>query len=138
MSRQVFCEHFQKELEGLDRPPYPGGLGEKIYQSVSKQAWNTWIEHQTMLINENQLSMLNPKARKYLQEEMTKFLFGKGSEKPSEYVPPDIKWFFMVLFPLFYKMNRRKGQIAQLVEQRTENPRVGGSIPPLATTPAKD
>ena len=91
MSRQVFCEHFQKELEGLDRPPYPGKLGEKIYQSVSKQAWNTWIEHQTMLINENQLSMLNPKARKYLQEEMTKFLFGKGSEKPSEYVPPDLK-----------------------------------------------
>ena len=91
MSRQVFCEHFQKELEGLDRPPYPGELGEKIYQSVSKQAWNTWIEHQTMLINENQLSMLNPKARKYLQEEMTKFLFGKGSEKPREYVPPDIK-----------------------------------------------
>ena len=91
MSRQVFCEHFQKELEGLDRPPYPGELGEKIYQSVSKQAWNTWIEHQTMLINENQLSMLNPKDRKYLQEEMTKFLFGKGSEKPREYVPPDIK-----------------------------------------------
>ena len=91
MSRQVFCEHFQKELEGLDRPPYPGELGEKIYQSVSKQAWNTWIEHQTMLINENKLSMLNPKDRKYLQEEMTKFLFGKGSEKPREYVPPDIK-----------------------------------------------
>ena len=91
MTRQVFCEHFQKELEGLDRPPYPGGLGEKIYQSVSKQAWNAWIEHQTMLINENQLSMLYPKDRKYLQEEMTKFLFGKGSEKPREYVPPDIK-----------------------------------------------
>ncbi len=91
MSRQVFCEHFQKELEGLDRPPYPGELGEKIYQSVSKQAWNTWIEHQTMLINENQLSMLDSKARKHLQEEMTKFLFGKGSEKPREYVPPDIK-----------------------------------------------
>ena len=91
MSRQVFCEHFQKELEGLDQPPYPGELGEKIYQSVSKQAWNTWIEHQTMLINENQLSMLDSKARKYLQEEMTKFLFGKGSEKPREYVPPDIK-----------------------------------------------
>ena len=91
MTRLVFCEYLQKELEGLDRPPYPGELGEKIYQSVSKQAWNTWIEHQTMLINENQLSMLDSKARKYLQEEMTKFLFGKGSEKPREYVPPDIK-----------------------------------------------
>ena len=91
MTRQVFCEYFQKELEGLDRPPYPGELGEKIYQSVSKQAWNIWVEHQTMLINENSLSMLDPKSRKYLQEEMTKFLFGKGSEKPSEYIPPDTK-----------------------------------------------
>jgi len=91
MTRQVFCEYFQKELEGLDRPPYPGELGEKIYQSVSKQAWNIWVEHQTMLINENSLSMLDPKSRKYLQEEMTKFLFGKSSAKPSEYIPPDIK-----------------------------------------------
>jgi len=91
MTRQVFCEYFQKELEGLDRPPYPGELGEKIYQSVSKQAWNIWVEHQTMLINENNLSMLDPKSRKYLQEEMTKFLFGKSSAKPSEYIPPDIK-----------------------------------------------
>jgi len=91
MTRQVFCEYFQKELEGLDRPPYPGELGEKIYQLVSKQAWNIWVEHQTMLINENNLSMLDPKSRKYLQEEMTKFLFGKSSAKPSEYIPPDIK-----------------------------------------------
>ncbi len=63
MTRQVFCEYFQKELEGLDRPPYPGELGEKIYQLVSKQAWNIWVEHQTMLINENSLSMLDPKSR---------------------------------------------------------------------------
>jgi len=91
MTRLVFCEYLQKELEGLDRPPYPGGIGEKIYQSVSKQAWDIWVEHQTMLINENRLSMLDPKSRKYLQEEMAKFLFGKGSEKPSEYVPPDAK-----------------------------------------------
>ena len=89
MTRQVFCDHFQKELEGLDRPPYPGEIGQRIYNSVSKQAWQMWIEHQTMLINENKLSMVNPESRKYLQEEMIKFFFGKGSQKPNEYVPPD-------------------------------------------------
>ena len=89
MTRLVFCEHFQKELEGLERPPYPGEIGERIYNSVSKNAWQMWIEHQTMLINENKLSMVNPESRKYLQEEMIKFFFGKGSQKPKEYVPPD-------------------------------------------------
>ena len=87
MTRQVFCDHFQKELEGLDRPPYPGEIGQRIYNSVSKQAWQMWIEHQTMLINENKLSMVNPESRKYLQEEMIKFFFGEGSQKPKEYVP---------------------------------------------------
>ena len=89
MTRQVFCDHFQKELEGLDRPPYPGEIGQRIYNSVSKQAWQMWIEHQTMLINENKLSMVNPESRKYLQEEMIKFFFGEGSQKPKEYVPLD-------------------------------------------------
>ena len=89
MARQIFCEYFQKELEGLDKPPYPGEFGERIYTSVSKQAWQMWIEHQTMLINENKLSMVNPEARKYLQEEMIKFFFGEGSQKPKEYTPLD-------------------------------------------------
>ena len=89
MARQIFCEYFQKELEGLDKPPYPGEFGERIYTSVSKQAWQMWIEHQTMLINENKLSMVNPESRKYLQEEMNKFFFGEGSQKPKEYVPLD-------------------------------------------------
>ena len=89
MARQIFCEYFQKESEGLDRPPYPGEFGERIYTSVSKQAWQMWIEHQTMLINENKLSMVNPEARKYLQEEMIKFLFGEGSQKPKDYIQPD-------------------------------------------------
>ena len=89
MTRLVFCEHFQKELEGLARPPYPGEIGEKIYNSVSKQAWQMWLEHQTMLLNENRLSMVNPEARKYLQEEMIKFFFSGGSQKPIGYVPPD-------------------------------------------------
>jgi len=89
MERQVFCEYFQKELEGLDQPPYPGAIGERIYKSVSKQAWQMWIEHQTMLINENRLSMVNPEARNYMQQEMIEFLFGAGSQKPKEYIPPD-------------------------------------------------
>ena len=89
MIRQVFCSYFQKELEGLDRPPYPGEIGQRIYNSVSKKAWQMWIEHQTMLINENKLSMINPESRKYLQEEMNKFFFGEGSQKPKEYIPPD-------------------------------------------------
>ena len=89
MAREIFCDYFKKELEGLDRPPYPGEIGQRIYTSVSKQAWQMWIEHQTMLINENKLSMVNPEARKYLQEEMIKFFFGGGSQKPKEYSPPD-------------------------------------------------
>jgi len=87
MAREIFCDYFKKELEGLDRPPYPGEIGQRIYNSVSKQAWQMWIEHQTMLINENKLSMVNPESRKYLQEEMIKFFFGEGSQKPKEYVP---------------------------------------------------
>jgi len=89
MAREVFCGYFQKELEGLDRPPYPGEIGQRIYNSVSKQAWQMWIEHQTMLINENKLSMANPESRQFLQEEMIKFFFGEGSQKPKEYVPPE-------------------------------------------------
>ena len=89
MAREIFCDYFKKELEGLDRPPYPGEIGEKIYNSVSKQAWQMWLEHQTMLLNENRLSMVNPESRKYLQEEMIKFFFGGGSQKPMGYVPPD-------------------------------------------------
>ena len=89
MAREIFCDYFKKELEGLDRPPYPGEIGQRIYNSVSKQAWQMWIEHQTMLINENKLSMVNPESRKYLQGEMIKFFFGEGSQKPKEYVPPD-------------------------------------------------
>ena len=87
MAREIFCDYFKKELEGLDRPPYPGEIGQRIYNSVSKQAWQMWIEHQTMLINENKLSMVNPESRKYLQEEMNKFFFGEGSQKPKEYIP---------------------------------------------------
>lgn len=89
MSRTVICIKLGKELEGLDRAPYPGELGQKIFDSVSKQAWREWLAHQTMLINENRLSPINPKHRHFLELEMDKYFFGEGSEKPSGYVAPE-------------------------------------------------
>lgn len=88
MSRTVFCMKLQKEAEGLGFAPYPGELGKKIYENISKEAWSQWLAHQTMLINENRLSPLDPKARKYLEAEMEKFLFGGGAAAPAGYVPP--------------------------------------------------
>ena len=87
MSRIIFCQKLQKEAEGLDFPPYPGELGRKIYETISKQVWQQWLNHQTMLINEYRLNMLDVKARQFLAAEMEKFLFSDGSEKPSGYVP---------------------------------------------------
>ena len=88
MERLIFCEYFKNERPGLDRAPYPGEIGEKIFDSISKEAWQLWLEHQTMLINENRLSLVDPEARKFLQDEMQKFLYGDGSSKPQEYIPP--------------------------------------------------
>jgi Fe-S cluster biosynthesis and repair protein YggX len=88
MSRTVFCHYLQREAEGLDRVPYPGELGKRIYEQISKPAWQDWLRHQTMLINEYRLSALEPKARKFLVEEMEKFLFGGGAERPEGYVDP--------------------------------------------------
>ena len=82
MSRTVMCCILKKELEGLDYSPYPGELGQRIYNEVSKEAWAQWLGHQTMLINENRLSMLDPEARQFLNEELQKFFFGEGSTKP--------------------------------------------------------
>jgi Fe-S cluster biosynthesis and repair protein YggX len=76
-----------KEAEGLDYAPYPGPLGQRIYEQVSKEAWRRWLAHQTMLINEYRLTPIEPEARKFLETEMEKFFFGGGSEKPKEYVP---------------------------------------------------
>jgi len=86
--RTVFCTFLQREAEGLDRPPYPGELGQRIYASISKEAWQQWVRHQTMLLNEYRLTPIDPKARKFLVEEMEKFLFGGGASKPEGYVPP--------------------------------------------------
>jgi Fe-S cluster biosynthesis and repair protein YggX len=89
MARSVFCVKLQREAEGLTYAPYPGELGKRIYAQVSKPAWSTWLAHQTMLINENRLSPLDPKARKFLEVEMEKYFFGEGSTAPAGYVPPE-------------------------------------------------
>jgi Fe-S cluster biosynthesis and repair protein YggX len=89
MSRKVHCIKLDKETDGLDTLPYPGDLGKRIYENVSKEAWQMWLGHQTMLINEYRLTPIEPKARKFLEEEMEKFFFGTGSEKPKEFVDPD-------------------------------------------------
>jgi len=75
------------EAEGLDYAPYPGELGQKIYDNVSKEAWQRWVAHQTMLINEYRLTPIEPEAREFLATEMEKFFFSGGAEKPKEYVP---------------------------------------------------
>lgn len=84
----VKCAFLGEELEGFDRAPYPGPLGMRVYEQISRQAWQQWLRHQTMLINEYRLSLIEPKARKFLEEEMEKFLFGGGAKKPEGYTPP--------------------------------------------------
>lgn len=85
MTRTVTCALLRIPAEGLAYQPYPGELGKRIYDHVSKQAWQQWLVHQTMLINEYRLSPIEPKARKYLVGEMVKFFFGGGSEKPPDF-----------------------------------------------------
>jgi Fe-S cluster biosynthesis and repair protein YggX len=87
MTRTVHCVVLKQDAEGLDYVPYPGDLGQRIYASVSKEGWQRWLKHQTMLINEYRLSPIEPKARKFLVAEMEKFFFGTGSDKPKEFVP---------------------------------------------------
>jgi Fe-S cluster biosynthesis and repair protein YggX len=88
MPRTVNCIHLNKEAEGLDFAPYPGELGRKIYASISKEAWQLWMRHQTMLVNENRLNLADQRARQYLAKQMELFLFGGDAEKPAGYVPP--------------------------------------------------
>ena len=89
MTRKVHCLKLGKEAEGLDYVPYPGELGQRVYDNISAQIWQQWVDHQTMLINEYRLTPMEPKARKFLEDEMEKFLFGEGSEKPKEFVDPN-------------------------------------------------
>ncbi len=86
MSRMVNCPKMGEELEGLDFPPFPGELGQKVYENISKEAWKQWLAQQTILINEYRLSSLDPKARNFLQEEMQKFLFNdEDIDMPEEF-----------------------------------------------------
>lgn len=88
MTRTVFCRKYQKELEGLATAPYPGPRGKDIFENVSKQAWQEWLKHQTMLINEKRLNLMDPTTQTFLQEEFDKFLTGDDYEQPEGYVPP--------------------------------------------------
>ncbi|MEH6472346.1 MAG: oxidative damage protection protein [Halopseudomonas sp.] len=88
MSRTVLCKKYQQQLEGLDRPPYPGARGKEIFDTVSKQAWQEWLEHQTRLINEKHLNMMDAEARTYLTAQMDLFFSGEQFDQVEGYVPP--------------------------------------------------
>ena len=86
MTRTIICKKLGKEAEALDAPPYTGDLGQRIYKEISKPAWDAWLAHQTMLINEYRLSLIDPKSRQFLEKEMENFLFSDTSERPPGYV----------------------------------------------------
>jgi Fe-S cluster biosynthesis and repair protein YggX len=88
MTRTVFCRKYQQELEGLARPPYPGPKGMDIYEHISQKAWAEWTAHQTLLINEKHLNMMDPATREFLQQEMEKFMRGDDYAQAEGYVPP--------------------------------------------------
>ncbi len=87
MARTVQCVKLREEAEGLDFPPLPGDLGRRVFENVSKAAWQQWLAHQTMLINENRLKVTDPQARRFLEDELEKYFFGEGSAAPEGYVP---------------------------------------------------
>lgn len=88
MARTVHCVKLGREAEGMDFPPYPGDLGKRIFEQVSKEAWAGWIKQQTMLVNENRLSLADPQARKYLMQQTEAYFFGGSVDKATGYVPP--------------------------------------------------
>ena len=88
MPRTVNCVMLKKEADGLDFSPYPGELGARIYNNVSKEAWAAWLKHQTMLVNENRLNLADARARQYLARQMERYFFGEGVDQPAGYVPP--------------------------------------------------
>jgi len=89
MTRIVFCKKHKQELPGLDLPPLPGAVGQDIFDNVSKQAWDEWMKHQTMIINEKQLNLMEKQTRTYLLEQMKKFFSGEEFDKAEGYVPVD-------------------------------------------------
>lgn len=88
MSRTVNCIKLGKEAEGLDRAPYPGALGQRIFDNVSKEAWQKWLRQQTILINEYRLNPIDPRSRRFLEEQMEQYFFGTGVQNPPEYIAP--------------------------------------------------
>ncbi|MGB5450720.1 MAG: oxidative damage protection protein [Sedimenticolaceae bacterium] len=87
MGEMVNCVRLKREAEGLDRQPYPGELGKRVFENVSKEGWQQWLKHQTMLLNEYRLSPIDPKSRVFLEEQMEKFFFGEGAELPPDFNP---------------------------------------------------
>ncbi|MHB1678597.1 MAG: oxidative damage protection protein [Sulfuriferula sp.] len=88
MARTVNCIKLGREAEGMDFPPLPGEMGQRIFANVSKEAWAGWLRQQTMLVNENRLNLADAKARKYLMDQVEKYFFGEGADKVEGYVPP--------------------------------------------------
>ena len=88
MARMVNCVKLGREAEGLDVPPLPGDLGKRVFENVSKEGWQQWVRHQTMLINENRLNLMDARARKYLAEQMERYVFAGDADQISGYVPP--------------------------------------------------
>ena len=89
MTRTVVCSRYETEMEGLESPPLPGPMGQRIYDNVSKQAWEEWQALQTMLINEKHLKLIDPQARKYLSEQMWKFFANEPVDRAEGYVPKE-------------------------------------------------
>lgn len=91
MTRMVFCRKYQQQLEGLERPPFPGPKGQAIYDNVSKQAWQEWLAQQTMLINEKRLNVMDPATKVYLDGQRERFLDNEAFDQAEGYVPPEQK-----------------------------------------------
>lgn len=89
MTRKIHCKKLDIEAQGLDAPPYPGPLGDKIFEQISAEAWQLWLNHQTMLINEYRLNLMEKSSREFLEKEMEKFLFEGGAEKPEGFIPEE-------------------------------------------------
>jgi Fe-S cluster biosynthesis and repair protein YggX len=91
MSRMVHCVKLQREAEGLDKPPFKGELGKRVFETVSKEAWRQWLEHSKMIVNEYRLDLASPSGQKLLLEQAEKYFFGEGAQLPPDYVAPAAK-----------------------------------------------
>ena len=90
-ARTVKCVKFGRTMEGLDRVPWKGEIGQRVFDNVSKEAWKMWIEHSKMIMNEYRLNPLDPQSQKIMEEQMEQFFFGEGAKLPEGYIPPKAK-----------------------------------------------